>query len=107
MKLLGGYKQTVDQSWKPTKRPRHNAEALICAITQAVRDPDLLEKGLHTLITNTENTPEFKYEMRKIFNAALKNGRIDPTKHTESYGILSKYYKIVFGDELKITYEMD
>ena len=107
MKLIGGYLQTTEQSWKPKKRPRHNAEALICAITQAVRNPELLEKGLHTLITNTEITPEFQSDMRKIFNAALKNGRIDPTKHTESYGILNRYYKQVFGDELKITYEMD
>lgn len=90
MKLLGGHQQTTERSWKPAKRPRINRETTICLLTQAVRDPELLKKGLETIKKTCPDMP--RSEHNKIIEAALKNGRLDPNKHPESYALLKDFY---------------
>jgi len=90
MKLLGGQKQTTERSWKPAKRPRTNSQTTICLLTQAVRDPQLLKKGLEVIKKTYPHA--FKSEINNVIEAALKNGRLDPNKHPESFAILSQYY---------------
>jgi|GEM_PF-4429721 len=106
MKLYGGHKQTVNQSWKPAKRPRVNAETTICLLTQSARDSALLEKGFRAIVQGKEITPSFQGEMKPLFQTLLSNGIIDVNKHQESFAVLDKYHQMIYGFPISITYHL-
>lgn len=105
MKLYGGHKQT-ECSWRPAKRPRTNGQITLDRVKWAVRNPELLRKGLDQLKKMMSQGQLFPCEISEIIEKSFQNGNIDPNKHRESYLILSSFYSELNNGAQLPTYQL-